>query len=205
MSLSPRDFYYEAFAEEAEADIYDTDEVILLTWSPDPAKMPTTKPHEQYKILLDFILIKAHKVFSTFAFSPELTVNGNVHIHGWCVLKDKVKYFKWFLPKLKGFGNVKIDKMKSINALGYYYKKEIEYMNEIMDEYNLPIPLTHINLESYKMRYIKKVLKNYVRNPKQAYHYKRMFNIPKKKTFIIKEYPVDDDGCVIKERDSDQY
>lgn len=146
---TPRDFYYEAFAEEAEDDIYDTDTVYLFTWAPNPIKYPTSKPHEQYKILLDLVLLNFNKVFSTFALSPELTASGNTHIHGWYVIKDKYKYFKWLLPKMKAFGFVKIDVMKDKSAL-HYYKKEIGLMNELMDEYNLPVPLTHLNIKAYR-------------------------------------------------------
>lgn len=149
MTTPPEDFT--VFAEIAEADIFDTDEVCLFTWNPDPNRYPTTKPHEQYKILIDLLLINSSKVFSRFAFTPELTLNGNIHIHGWFVIKDKYKYFKWFLPKCKSFGFVKIDKMKSKNALEEYYKKDINHMNELMNEYDLPIPLTHDNIDAYKI------------------------------------------------------
>lgn len=162
MSLSPPDFYI-AFAEEAESDIFDTDisekRLMLFTWTPDPNRYPTSKPHEQYRILLDLVLLKFDKVFSTFACSPELNCNGNVHIHGWYVVKDPVKYFKWLLPKMKGLGFVKVSAANSKKALSDYYKKDIDLMNQLMDEYDLPIPLTHVNCHDYKMMPKKKQLK----------------------------------------------
>lgn len=161
----PRDFYA-YFGYEADEDIFDTDTVYLYTWAPNPARYPTTKPYEQYRILLDLVLLNADKVFRTFAFSPEMTCNGNVHIHGWYTIKDAVKYFKWWLPKCKQFGFVKVDKMRDKSALEYY-KKDIDLMNELMDEYDLPIPLTHVNIDTYKTRPRKKFkkLKNIVHTP----------------------------------------
>lgn len=142
---TPRDFsivpYYEGFALEAEDDIYDTDTVYLFTWSPDPARYPTNDPKEQYKILFDLVLRNAKKVFTTFSFTPECNAMGNVHIHGWYVIKDKVKYFKWWLPKCKQFGFVKINVMKTKDALGYY-KKDMNYMQEVCDPH--PVPFTHL-------------------------------------------------------------
>lgn len=140
--------YFTAFAEEAEEDIFDTDTVYLFTWSPDPARYPTNKPSEQYKILLDLVLIHSYKCFKTYAFSPEMNDNGNIHIHGWYVIKDAVKYFKWFLPKCKSFGFVRINKMKNKSALAEYYKKDIEVMQDVCDPY--PVPLTHYNNECYR-------------------------------------------------------
>lgn len=163
MSLAPPVNYFTSFAEEAESDIYDTDisekKVKLFTWTPDPSRYPTSKPHEQYKIILQLILLQSHKVFSTFAFTPELNDNGNIHIHGWYVIKDKVKYHKYYLPKMKGFGYVKIDNCNSKKALEDYYKKDIELMNEMMYEYDLPIPLTHVNIKAYLDEKIPKRLK----------------------------------------------
>jgi len=170
------DFYYEAFCDEAESDIYDTDTVMLFTWSPDPNRYPSDKPHEQYRVLLDLIFYKAASCFSTFAFTPELNTNGSIHIHGWYVIRDKYKYFKWFLPKCKGLGWIKINKMTSRNALAVYYRKEIELMNQLMYEYHLPIPLTHKNIAEYATdRPMKKQLKNVVRNKKKFVHYNKMF------------------------------
>lgn len=158
----PTENYFTSFAEEAESDIYNTDisdrKLKLITWTPDPSRYPTTKPHEQYKIILQLILLQSHKVFSTFALTPELNENGNIHIHGWFVLSDSVKFYKYYLPKMRGFGYVKVDKCIKREGLTYY-KKDIELMNELMYEYDLPIPLTHVNIKAYLDEKIPKRLK----------------------------------------------
>lgn len=175
------DTAYVSIAEDAEADIYDTDHVVLFTWNPNPAFYPTTSPRDQYKILLDLMIKNCKQLFSSFAFAPELTHDGNVHLHGWYVVKDKVKYFKYFIPKLKSLGFMKLAKMKNKNALSWYYKKTIEEMNAIIGD-DLPIPLTHQNVEAYLetgLYKIKKRLQHYKRKKLHTPNYvaiEKMFN-----------------------------
>lgn len=151
MNTTGPDTFYGYFINEAYADVYDTDIVYFITWSPDPARYPSSTPSDQYKVLLDLVLLKSDKLFNSFAFTPELTENGNIHIHGFFTIRDKVKYYKWFLPKIKSFGNTKIERMRKAywrKALDYLMK-DCEIMNQIMDN-KLPIPLTHINMPLYK-------------------------------------------------------
>lgn len=160
----PEKTFYGVFLEEAYADVYDTDIVYFITWAPNPARYPTNTPSDQYKVLLDLVLFNTYKVFKTFAFTPELSQQGNIHVHGFYVIKDIVKYYKWFLPKIKTFGIVKITRVKRKYAdhVLSYLSKDIEMMNRILED-KLPIPLTHKN----------EVL------------YRRMFRLTKKKLRLI--------------------
>jgi len=146
--------YFGALIEEAYADVYNTDIVYFFTWSPNPARYPSSTPSDQYKVLLDLVLLKTDKLFHQFAFTPELTEAGNIHIHGFYVIKDKVKYYKWFLPKIKSFGNTRIERMRRQywrNAIDYLVK-DCTMMNEIFEN-KLPVPLTHLNIPLYKQMF----------------------------------------------------
>lgn len=159
---TPRDSYYGGFADEASGDIYDTDYVVAFTLSPDPNRYPTNDPGDQYRILMPYIFKGIKNIFSTFCFTPELTQNGNIHIHGWYVVLDKIKYFKYWLPKVKQLGRTDIQKM----GKGWldYCKKDMELMAEVV--YPYPVPLTHVNYDVYKKCFMpkkslkKKVLKS---------------------------------------------
>lgn len=158
MSPSSDDFDYDCLCFEAENDIYNTDQVILFTWSPDPKKYPSAEPRKQYKFVICWLLANARKCMSTFSFVPELNLSGNVHIHGWYVVRDKISYYKWFLPRARQLGFVKVNLMQSKEALNYY-RKEINDTVQILGD-NLPIPLTHCNWMNYRKIYTKVKLKH---------------------------------------------
>lgn len=150
-----RDFYT-AFCEEAQDDIDEIDmtNALAFTWTPDPMKYPSSEPRKQYKCLLKHILLSAFKYFRVFCFVPELNLNGNVHIHGWYIVKDKIGYFKNFLPKCRQLGFVLIK--NKINEQWFeYVNKEIDDSLQVIGD-DMPIPLTHLNVYSYKDIWTKK-------------------------------------------------
>lgn len=155
MEDTTRDFSfydgYTMFANEASDQLDEIDmlNVRAFTWSPNPLRFPSTSPSKQYKSLLNWVLLKSHKMFSKFCFTPELSEMGNVHIHGWFIIKDRIKYHKWFIPRCKAAGYVQI-KYKNIDEKWFeYIKKDISYMNELFEE-RLPVPLTNLNYDAYK-------------------------------------------------------
>lgn len=174
MNKTPPDFqknYYGAFCLEAEEDVDDIDimSVKAFTWTPDPAKYPSYIPRKQYKSLLKHVLLTAYKYFSKFVFIPELNENGNVHIHGWFIIKNRIGFYKNFLPKCKEYGYTLVkDKYhdKSIDKGWFdYCSEEIEETVSIVGK-DLPIPLTHINYECYKKLWSHKSgIKNVKRHP----------------------------------------
>lgn len=148
--------YYEAFCEEAQNYIDEIDmlNIHAFTWTPDPMKYPSSDPRSQYKCLLNYILLVAFKYFKYFCFVPELNTNGNVHIHGWYIIKDNIAYYKSFIPKCKRLGFVLIK--KKVNEKWFdYVNKEIDLTINVIGE-DMPIPLTHCNCGSYKRLWRKK-------------------------------------------------
>lgn len=105
-----------------------------FTLNPDPSRYNSDDPVVQYEQLLQDIFLKEKHMcatFSVYAFVPEMTENGNVHIHGYYIVKDRVKYYRWFLPKCKSWGYIKV-KTTNVN------KKWLTYcQKEVMEHYPL--------------------------------------------------------------------
>lgn len=141
---------YGAFVDEANEDISYPAELVAFTWTPDPSKYPTNVPRTQYKCLLNYVLLSSHKCFDKFCFVPEINIAGNVHIHGWFIIKDKYKYYKWFIPKCKGYGFIYIKKGNIDDKWKYdYLEKDIGDTINILGQ-DMPIPLTHLNIDAYR-------------------------------------------------------
>ena len=119
---------------------------IAFTWCPNPVKYHSIDNKKQYIQLLKHILRHSHTFFSAFCFVPELTKEGNIHIHGWYVLKDKIAYYKRFLFKCRQLGFIKI---KSNVDKGWfqYLRKDNETMIGVLGE-KIPIPYTHLTDDS---------------------------------------------------------
>lgn len=168
----PDEFSFSSFVYEANADIFDTDKLIAFTWSPNPDKYPSSEPRRQYKCLLNHCLLSIYKCCDRFCIVPELNANGNVHIHGWLHVKDKIKYFKWFLPRCRQYGFVLCKTSVDSNWYNKYLVKEIDTTVGVIGE-DLPIPLTHNNIEAYRDIYNKGKTLKY---------------IPKKLTYDLLKY-----------------
>lgn len=135
-----------------------------FTWVPNPNKYNSVIPKCQYKALLGHVLLASDRIFKYFKFFPELTKEGNIHIHGYYTIKDLVKYYKYFLPKCKQFGFVKI-KCRDINQKWFdYCAKDSNMMKELFPE--LPVPLTSDNCKDFhwlksKRKCIKTIMRKY--------------------------------------------
>lgn len=121
-----------------------------FTLVPNPTKYKSTDPVHQYKSLLLCLFLKRDIVhtFSKFLFVPELTNQGNVHIHGYYSVKDNIKYNRWFLPACKEWGFINIKNNVDDQWTFEYLTKDIESMAELMDE--LPVPLHSENIEEHQ-------------------------------------------------------
>lgn len=139
-----------------DISVIDTSQLRSFTWSPDPSKYPSNVPKHQYKLLLTWVLLTANKFFSYFCFVPELTNNGNTHIHGFYIIKDPIKYYKWFIPRCKNLGFVMIKNNVDTNWYDYC-KKHLEEAIDIFPK--LPIPLNNYNIDKYKKIFKDKKLK----------------------------------------------
>lgn len=81
---------------------------------------------------------------SEYEINPELNQSGNLHYHGYYKIKDKFKWFKKVLPKMKYNGFIKIDEVKSdLNKSLEYCRKDREFMLKILAA--RPLPLSHLD------------------------------------------------------------
>jgi len=121
-----------------------------FTLNPDPTKYPTTDPRGQYETILNCLLLKKEitKIFSKFFFTPELTENGNIHIHGYFSIKDQVKYYRWFIPACKAWGFLVIKSNIDEKWMMNYCCKDIALMTQVLGN-DIPIPLTEENFAMY--------------------------------------------------------
>lgn len=127
-------------------------QILAFTLVPDPKRYKSTQPYDQYKSLLTCIFGRKKlmlKTFSEFLFYPELTLNGNVHLHGFYKVKNKLSYFKWFLPACKQWGNTLVKFRVDDGWLAYVMKEtEDDYMESLFE--GLPYPLDEDSIETYK-------------------------------------------------------
>lgn len=144
-----------------------------FTLNPNPDKYRTLDPVEQYKTLLLCLLFNNNikHTFTKFYFTPELTQNGNVHIHGYYSIKDPIKYYRWFLPACKLIGFTCVKDRVDDEWTYQYCTKDVELMTQLMEE--LPVPLTSNNYEENIE------LKASILRPKYTFKVKN-FNIKKK-------------------------
>lgn len=139
------------YAEESNID--DTADIYLITFSPDPSKLPdcdyTLQHAFNVNMLADYL-----KYCACGLWVHEFTQIGNPHYHGWYQVDSTKDCFRVVMMKvLNKFGLVKVTKVKSsfkinsyarhTNALGYYKK---ESFDRIMP-YN---PITKDSLCDYK-------------------------------------------------------
>lgn len=114
------------------------DEKYLFTFSP----IGTTKNYNfaYYDHLGDYFR-HWHQCMESFEINPELNASGNLHYHGFFILKNKYKWFKSILPKMKYHGMVKINKVHcDLQKAMEYCRKDRELMNKLITIY--PVPYT---------------------------------------------------------------
>jgi len=116
-------------------------ETYLFTYSP----IGNTKCAEfTYYDHLVFYFKHWHQCMSQFEINPEFNANGNLHYHGYFIIKDKVRWYKSVLPKMKYNGLVKIDKVKhDLSKSMEYCRKDTLMMKQIIKKY--PVPYTHLD------------------------------------------------------------
>lgn len=104
---------------------------------------------DQYEALLNCIFSKKlmDYVFEDYVFLPEVNTNGDIHIHGMYLVKDKIKYYKWFLPACKQWGFVMCKQGKVDEKWETYIYKDIFLMIDMLP--GLPVPLNPISREEY--------------------------------------------------------
>lgn len=116
-----------------------------FTWNPNPSKYSTHDPVEQYKCLLQNVLFHKNikKCFTKFIFVPELTEQGNVHVHGCYNISQIKPYARWFLPACKRWGYTLVKPRVDENWVYNYMSKSANELAELFED--LPLPLTEEN------------------------------------------------------------
>lgn len=143
---------------QAVNDVTPVDTIYFFTLSPRPSKLH----YEQQLNYAQHIwetLFDIHQVMDKFCIIPELNQNGNIHYHGWFSIKDLYRYNRYWLPRMKKVGFVKVSKCK-VNFLSdsipyAYHLKDFDEM--VSQMYPFPIPLTHSTYRNIKnvVNYVK--------------------------------------------------
>lgn len=154
-----------------------------FTLSPRSDVFKSSRPYDQYRTLLQNIFGRVTfmlKTFSKFLFVPEMRRDGTVHIHGYYNIKDKVSYYRWFIPICKSYGFLDFKYDVDEYWIYYYVSKEVVDTKRIMKEDNdieLPIPLT----EKTIIKFVNKIKPQYYKakplRPKKVKYRKLPFNI----------------------------
>lgn len=140
--------------EYAWDEIEEYDKVMLITWNPKP-RFYAYDPYgdnnypRQWNTMLE-VLCEAYRTCSRFAFVPEISEDGKLHMHGWYVIKDRLKYHKSFLPSLRKNGFIKKSKARSHEWKTFkYHVKELEITREYLPDYESMV-ITHMNYMYFK-------------------------------------------------------
>lgn len=122
--------------------------VILITWNPKPGFYNYDKYGDndfdiQWVTMLD-VLLRANRCCSNYAFVAEVSEQGKLHMHGFLVVSDKIKYLRSFLPTLRKNGFIKVSKANSHDWKTFkYHIKDIKETGELINKF--PIVLTKKN------------------------------------------------------------
>lgn len=135
-------------------DIEDYDKVYLITWNPKPrfynySIFGENDYNVQWRTMLK-VLLEANRCCSRFAFVPEISDEGKLHMHGWFVVSDRIKYHKSFLPSLNRGGFIKKSKAKKHTwDVFKYHVKEVDITQEYLNQHE-NIVVTHENCKAIR-------------------------------------------------------
>lgn len=114
----------------------------LFTWSP---KLVTKDPNYTYDFFVEEYFKSWEKCMDSFEVNPEFNKSGNLHFHGYFILKEKESYsVRWYtkiLPKLKYNGFIKIDKCSDLSKAIVYARKDRALMLKCLKKAYYPVPL----------------------------------------------------------------
>lgn len=131
---------------EMEAECCNT--VWLFTWNPSDKKVGTDHDYQtKWDNMITGYLKHFNRCMYKYCILPEISDAGRLHVHGWFVIKDKVKWVKSVKPRLQRSGRFKMSKKfeKCKKDPFYYYKKDIEDTIQIFPQRTLPI--YHYNIK----------------------------------------------------------
>jgi len=124
-----------------EEKIDDAKHLYLITWSPDPSKLPDcdyTYTHlYSVNLLADYL-----KYCSCGLFCLEYTQVGNPHYHGWYQVDGEKEQKRIVLVKvLQKFGNLKITQSRGDYKINQYYQRGnclYYYKKDLANNWQIP-------------------------------------------------------------------
>lgn len=143
--------------ELAEMDVKDNcsiDSLTFITWNPNDKVISPISNDLKWMDMCCTYLKHFTRCCKYFCFQPEFSISGRLHIHGWIVIHDKIKWIKAILPMLMRAGRVKIDKARSWNGFDYY-KKEVDLTDNIL---KFAHPFSHLTSDEYLYKLYKHVM-----------------------------------------------
>lgn len=126
---------YEQILDYADSIKDNLEAFIAFTWTPDPRRYISSDPARQWLALLNNVLLTENmkRTFIKYLFVPEVTQQGNIHVHGVFAVNDKIKYHKWFIPACKRWGYIYPKTRVDDNWTRRYMAKECDWMVGIVD------------------------------------------------------------------------
>ena len=107
---------------------------ITITFNSIHSKTPKGQFKETYKIVC-MILEES----CDYEIYPEYRVsNGSIHYHGTIDIKDKIKWYRRTLVRLKNLGFYKIKEIEDLQGWNKYCEKELNISKAILE---VPLPL----------------------------------------------------------------
>jgi len=102
---------------------------------------------EQHKRFQQYIALMTYNYLKEFDMYYEFTLNGNLHVHGICIVRDEysikeVQTLMNLYAKSLGFADIK--PVVHYEAWVQYIKKDIENTSKIMNEIDLDIKIHRI-------------------------------------------------------------
>lgn len=141
--------------KEAFTRIDPRKETWLITWNPSPRRAGYCKKDGTDDYILSWeqmlqVLWEADLCCEPFAFVPEVSLVGKLHMHGFFQIKDRVKLSRKFLPSLKKLGFIKTNIARSIKWDTFkYHVKDIDITRQFIP-LDYPILITDMISEQIR-------------------------------------------------------
>jgi len=136
---------------EAFDDIDITKDIYFITWNPKPKyyfngmdkkNIMWAGSYEEQWYEMSNLLLQGYKSLSTYAFVPELSHTGKLHMHGFYQISDEIKFKKSFISSLIRRGFIKENKVMSVQWKNFqYHLKDISITREFIKN-NQPLIIT---------------------------------------------------------------
>lgn len=136
----------------------DVDTPYLITWNPKPRYYNYDQGGEndfdvQWWTMCE-TMMKHIRCLDKYAFVPEISEQGKLHMHGFFTIKDKRKYLRGFLPTLRATGFIKVARVKKVQWKTFkYHVKDLK--NGITPELMVPAVLTNETYDVLRSFYVK--------------------------------------------------